>query len=119
MLRLEQLNISYAKARYWMAVAEGKPIHRGEPKASEEKKPGSEWRATLAKLKEAINEIDIQSRGDEQVRDDAELKEQAGTLVEILGGDNEGSLLQRKQCPRCGLVTGTDEGKADSEWSGR
>lgn len=115
MLRLEELGISYAKARYWMTVAEGKPIHRGKPKVSEKRS----LKQMLAKLGEAIDEIDRESRGNEQVRDDAELKKQVGNLMEILGGDNEEDLLQRKQCPRCGLVKRVDEEKSDSTGSSR
>ena len=34
MPRLEELGITYPKARYWMAVVEGKPINRGKKKAA-------------------------------------------------------------------------------------
>lgn len=32
MKRLEELDVSYAKARYWAAIVEGKPINRGKAK---------------------------------------------------------------------------------------
>ena len=109
MARLKQLGITYEKARYWIAVVEGKPTQRGKPKASAQalasalaQEPDSEWRATVARLREAIDEIDLLRRGGEAVGDDTELKEAARDLAEILGcelmdkgADNESNLLQR------------------------
>jgi hypothetical protein len=133
MLRLKQLGITYEKARYWIAVVEGRPTQRGKPKASAQaqvsalaQEPDSQWRATVARLREAIDEIDLLRRGGEAVGDDTELKEAARDLAEILGyklmdkgEDNEAHLLQRVR-PECGGVAErADEERADSAGGGR
>ncbi len=46
MARLEELGIPRGQARYWMALVEGKPIHRGKAKqaAGAQEKPTVDWR---------------------------------------------------------------------------
>jgi hypothetical protein len=131
MARLKQLGITYEKARYWIAVVEGKPTQRGKPKASAQaqtqaEEPDSEWSATVAKLREAIDEIDLLKRGGEPVGDDTELKEAARDLAEILGcelmdkgEDNEAHLLQRARPNGSKMVEETDGKRADIAGGGR
>jgi hypothetical protein len=65
MKRLKELGIPYAKARYWMAIAEGKPIHRGKAKqgasVEAQEKPKVDWRedwgATTARFREAAGSV--------------------------------------------------------------
>ena len=92
MLRLKQLGITYEKVRYWIAVVEGRPTQRGKPKASAQAQASaqapdadSEWKSTVARLKEVVDEIDILRRDGEPVGDDTELKQAATDLAEILG----------------------------------
>jgi len=59
MQRLEELGITYAKARYWIAVVEGKPAQRSKTKAQE---PALDWDTALAKLKPLVDEIEIIKR---------------------------------------------------------
>jgi hypothetical protein len=133
MARLKQLGITYEKARYWIAVVENRPTQRGKPKASAQAQasaqapePDSEWRATVARLKEVVDEIHILRRDGEPLGDDTELKEAARDLAEILGcelinkgADNESNLLQRVRPERGGVAEGTDNGRADSSGGGR
>lgn len=67
MKRLEELEVSYAKARYWMAIVEGIPINRGKKKndASPKEAPApgqkqkldwkEDWDATTARFREAAD----------------------------------------------------------------
>ena len=85
--QLKRLGISYEKARYWIAVVEGRPTQRKKAK-----EPVSDWEATMAKLKEAVDEVAIM-RGDAAADDSlkemvAELAEIVGCKLVQLGGDN-------------------------------
>lgn len=65
MTRLKELGIPYAKARYWMAIVEEKPIHRGKAKqaasAKAQEKPTVAWRedwsAARARFKEVTDAV--------------------------------------------------------------
>jgi hypothetical protein len=52
--RLEQLGISYEKARYWIAVVEGRPTQRGKAKKQE---PAFDWDIAADQLAELKNRI--------------------------------------------------------------
>ena len=85
MERLKELGITYEKARYWMAVAEGKPTQRGN--SGETKKAGKEhlfdWEDALAKLKPLVDDIDLLRRSKP---DGANiLKGELEKLAEIVG----------------------------------
>jgi hypothetical protein len=62
MERLNQLGITYAKARYWIAVVEGEPINRG--KVADAEKPAWDWNAALAKLEQLVDQVEMLKRGD-------------------------------------------------------
>ncbi len=70
MTRLEELGIPYAKARYWMAIVEEKPINRGNAKKAsakggdsvrEQEKLSVDWRedwgAVMARFRELADVI--------------------------------------------------------------
>jgi hypothetical protein len=124
MERLEQLGVTYEKARYWMAKVEEKPTQRGGTKAK--KKPNapelSDWEAKLDELWRAVEQI---HHLDPDKRDDVELKKVAADLADLLGcelaekGTNEARLLQREQQARGGDAAAADEKRADSGGGGR
>src|ERR1700677_2309792 len=65
MARLKALGIPYAKARYWMAIVEDKPIHRGKAKqtamagdlAAALEKPKGDWREDWAAARARFREV--------------------------------------------------------------
>lgn len=79
--RLEQLGVTYEKARYWMAVAQGKSPRREAAKPQQE--PVPDWQAALAKLRDAIDAIC--ARRGEASKDQVALKYQAEKLAGVLG----------------------------------
>jgi hypothetical protein len=91
MERLEQLGITYEKARYWIAVVEGRPTQRG--KAAKAHVPAWDWDAALAKLKPLVDEIDMLKRrqpvgGSALVGELKKLAEILGYGLVAKGGDN-------------------------------
>ena len=63
MEQLEQLGISYEKARYWIAVVEERPTQRGKAaKATKVEEPAWDWDCALAKLKPLVDEIEMLKR---------------------------------------------------------
>jgi hypothetical protein len=57
MARLEQLRISYEKARYWMAKIEGKPTDRHKKDAQETH--AFDWDVALDRLEALKNDVHI------------------------------------------------------------
>jgi hypothetical protein len=122
MERLEQLGITYAKARYWIAVVEGKPISRGAAK-KEAQRASFDWHAATDQLEALRNNVYMlkisQPDGDEP------LIETLTAWADELGYDlvkrGEGSdgLLQRVRQADCGMAQVLGEGKADSAGCGR
>jgi hypothetical protein len=58
MERLEQLDVTYAKARYWIGVVEGKKPARGV-KAEKEDGPKFDWEAAVAQLQKLKDDVEI------------------------------------------------------------
>ena len=91
MERLEQLGISYEKARYWIAKVKERPTDRHKPASAEEpakfdsaaaNKPLPDWDTKLDELKRAVDQVHMLGPGE---RNDAEIKEVAADLAEIVG----------------------------------
>jgi hypothetical protein len=82
MERLEQLGITYEKARYWISVVEGRPTQRGKS-AAKAQELVRDWDAALAKLKPLVDEIDMLRR--RQPVGGSVLKGELDKLADILG----------------------------------
>jgi hypothetical protein len=95
--RLEQLGISYEKARYWMAKIEGKET--GRHKAKED--PISDWDAALQKLEALRDAVEMLVKSepdgsDVLVKPLRQLGDFIGCQI-ISKGEEDERLLQRKR----------------------
>jgi hypothetical protein len=86
MTRLKQLGIPYAKARYWMAIVESKPIHRGKAKHTTKEKHGAN----------AGDSVEAQEKPKADWREDWELvtakfREVAQAIIVLEGAQPAGS----------------------------
>jgi hypothetical protein len=123
--RLDQLGISYEKARYWMAKVEGKRTnrHKGEQEPADEEEPIFNWDSALQKLEALRDDVEMLMKS-ELVGSDVlvEPLRQLGGLLgcQILskGGENE-RLLQRERPDGSSVAEGADEGRTDSTGGGR
>jgi hypothetical protein len=90
--RLEQLGITYEKARYWIAVVERKPTQRGN-KAAKAQEPAWDWDTAAARLK-ALKDSIVMLKQSQPVGSGrlvgplASLAELLGYRLVQKGGDN-------------------------------
>lgn len=124
MKRLKQLGITYEKARYWIAMVEGKPTDRHKKVGATPNSEMFDWDAALDRLKQLTDEVELLKK--REPLGNSKLFGELEKLADILGysliknGEfNETRVLQREQQTRGGLAQGAHVGGSNSGGSGR
>jgi hypothetical protein len=116
--RLDQLGISYEKARYWMAKIEGKETDRHKAKED----PISDWDSALQRLEALRDAVDMLMKSEPDGSDAlVEPLRQLGVLLgcKIVSKGGENGVLQRERPDGGSVAEETDEGRANSAGCGR